>query len=49
MFTLLGRVTGCRWCGDKSPDNNHVGAMVSEEREKHGYRSVSTEFRVMFI
>jgi len=26
--------------GDDASDNNHVGAVVPEEREEHGYRSV---------
>jgi len=26
--------------GDDTSDNNHVGAVVPEEREEHGYRSV---------
>lgn len=34
--------------GDDASNNNHVGTMVPEEQEEHGYRSVNDRGRVRF-
>jgi len=41
VFALVGHISVRGRRGDDAYDNNHVGAVVPEEREEHGYRSVA--------
>lgn len=43
VFTLVGRVSVHGWRVHDAADGHHFGAMVPEEREEHGYRSVAAE------
>lgn len=47
MFALVGHMSVRGRRGDDASNNNHVGAMVPEEREEHGYRSVNDRGSVM--